>query len=178
MKKNTKNQLFQWGFTCWSYVFCCMTYIWVYSLQWSTLWYTTFFVLLSCARINKADGLPTREYVMYNWLWKKHAFSKFRSQKLKDCPCDLLIAIVNAIRIGNLIRLNSKSKPAGIIEIFRVRTSSHWWLIISFLTTKRVPLHSYSWFKFRSMMTTVTTEPAFSCKLCAGTPGISKEFKN
>jgi hypothetical protein len=32
---------------------------------------------------------------------KKHEFSRFRLQILNDWPCDLLIVIANATRIGN-----------------------------------------------------------------------------
>jgi len=111
-------------FLWWSYVFCCKGYTWIYSLQWSTLWYTTFFVFLSRTSTNNTDGLPTCEHATYNLPWEKHAFSKFRPQTLKDCPYDLLIVMVNAIRIGNWIRLNSKGISVGIIGILGMRTSS------------------------------------------------------
>lgn len=159
-------------------------YTCVDSLQCNTLWYT-FIVLLSRARTNKEDGSLTREHSTYNCSWEKHVFFKFRPQTLKDCPCDLLIVMVHARRIGNWIRLNSKCILVGIAGILGMRTSTPLnfplsivaWitLIINVHVTKRNLLHYYGWFRFQSMM---TTKQIFSFKLCVGEPSTFKELKN
>ena len=116
---------------------------------------------------------------------KKNGFSRFRPLILNDWPCVLLIVIANSTRNANWIHLKSKGISVDIIGILGMRTSSSLkfplsivaWitLTISFFITKCVPLHSFGWFRFWSIM---TTEPTFSSKLCGGKPGTPKEFKN
>lgn len=67
--------------------------------------------------INKFCGWPTREQATYNWPWEKHGLSKFKPQNLNIWPCDVLIVIAKAKRIGNCNRLNCLGPSVGIIGI-------------------------------------------------------------
>lgn len=74
--------------------------------------------------MNKLDGLPTREHATYNWPCEKHGFSRSNPQMDIVWPCDLLIVIANAKRIGNCRRLNGMGESEGIIGIRGRRTTS------------------------------------------------------
>ena len=134
--------------------------------------------------MNKLDSFPTREHATY-WPCENTIFSRSNPQIDIVWPCDLLIVMANAKRIGNCRRLNGMGESEGIIGIRGRRTTSpsnlpfkiiaSRTLPIIFFMTNLVPLHSLGAFKFRSKM---IGEPIFNRKLCSGIPGKSSEFKN
>ena len=111
------------------------------------------------------------EHETHNWPWEKHGSSK--PQIVIVWPCDLLIVIANAKRIGNWKSLNGIGESEGIIGI-RGRSTSSWnFSLQECFMASRVPLHNFGAFKFRSK---IIGEPIFNRKLCGGIPGKSSEF--
>ena len=56
--------------------------------------------------MNSSTLLMTRLRVTYSWSWAKISRCRHRSTCCKDWPCDLLIIILKARRIGNWTRRN------------------------------------------------------------------------
>ena len=85
---------------------------------------TIVLVNLSGIYTNKSDSFPTQECA-YNWSWEKHGFSKSKPQIVIVWPCDLLIVIANAKRIGNCKRLNGIGESEGFIGFLGRSTTHH-----------------------------------------------------
>ena len=73
---------------------------------------------------NKFEGFLTLERATYNWLWEKHGFSKSKPQIVIVWPCDVLIVIAKAKRIGNCKCFNCVGESQGIIGILGRSTTS------------------------------------------------------
>ena len=144
-----------------------------------------FFVFSVGANINSCSGELTLEQATYSCPCEKHGFSKLIPVHLIDWPCDLLIVIENANRIGNCTRLKQKGMSVGTMGIRGIKTSSPFPFPVNnvpsitlgsnLLMHNRVPLHRIGGFILRSR---IIGDPILSRSLCGGIPGVSREFKN
>jgi len=85
--------------------------------------YTMFLVFPPGARMYRFVGCPTLEHATYSCPCEKHGFCRWIPAVFRDCPCALLLEIVNARRTGNFILLKSKRKSVGISGIRGMNTS-------------------------------------------------------
>ena len=56
---------------------------------------------------------PTREAATYICPWEKTGLGRYTPTLANVCPCDLLIVMAKAGRIGNWVRINSNGRAVS-----------------------------------------------------------------